>query len=297
MTSHAAVVARGMGKTCVVGAGEITVDAGAHGELRARRPRRRRRATGSRSTARRARSSSGKLPTQPSEVLQVLIDGTLPPEKSPLFATPSRGSWSGPTRARRLGVRANADTPDDARVARLFGAEGIGLCRTEHMFFEENRIVGGARDDPGRDGRGPARGAREDPPDAARGLRRDLPRDGGAAGHDPAARSAAPRVPAARGRRRSQQTAAELGGPRREAPRARPRARTRRTRCSATAAAGSGSRTPRSTRCRCARSSRPRRRRVREGLRPSPEIMIPLVGTKGEFDTPEGPRRRDRPAA
>jgi pyruvate,orthophosphate dikinase len=82
----------------------------------------------------------GKLPTQPSEILQVLIEGTLAAEKSPLFAAFTRIlEWA--DRARRLGVRANADTPTDARVARLFGAQGIGLCRTEHMFFGENRIV------------------------------------------------------------------------------------------------------------------------------------------------------------
>jgi pyruvate, orthophosphate dikinase len=137
-TSHAAVVARGMGKTCVVGAHEITVDE-AKGELRARNL-----------SAKEGDFLSvdgtagevilGQLPTQPSEILQVLIDNSLPPEKSPLFASFTRLlEWA--DRARKLGVRANADTPTDARVARLFGAQGIGLCRTEHMFFGENRIV------------------------------------------------------------------------------------------------------------------------------------------------------------
>ncbi len=137
-TSHAAVVARGMGKTCVVGAGEIIVEAKG-GELRAKN----------------LRASEGdwisidgttgevilgQLPTQPSEVLQVLLGGTLPAEKSPLFSAFSRLlSWA--DSRRRLGIRANADTPTDARVAVLFGAEGIGLCRTEHMFFEEGRIL------------------------------------------------------------------------------------------------------------------------------------------------------------
>ncbi len=138
ITSHASVVARGMGKTCVVGAGEITVDEGRN-ELRARNL-----------SAKEGDFLSvdgtagdillGQLPTQPSEVLRVLVDGTLPPEKSPLFGSFQRLlEWA--DRSRRLGVRANADTPTDARVARLFGAEGIGLCRTEHMFFGENRIV------------------------------------------------------------------------------------------------------------------------------------------------------------
>jgi pyruvate,orthophosphate dikinase len=137
-TSHAAVVARGMGKTCIVGAGEITVDAG-RGQIRAK--------------SLEAKEGDwisidgttgevilGKLPTQPSEVLQVVIDGTLPLEKSGLAKAFTRIlSWA--DARRRLGVRTNADTPGDARVARLFGAEGIGLCRTEHMFFEEHRIL------------------------------------------------------------------------------------------------------------------------------------------------------------
>ena len=138
MTSHASVVARGMGKTCVVGAGEITVDE-SKGELRARNL-----------SAKEGDFLSvdgtagevilGQLPTQPSEILQVLIEGSLAPGKSPLFgAFTHLLEWA--DRARKLGVRANADTPTDARVARLFGAQGIGLCRTEHMFFGENRIV------------------------------------------------------------------------------------------------------------------------------------------------------------
>jgi len=137
-TSHAAVVARGMGKTCVVGAHEISVDDSKR-ELRARNL-----------SAKEGDFLSvdgtsgevmlGKLPTQPSEILQVLIDGSLPAGKSPLFGAFTR-LLERADRARKLGVRANADTPTDARVARLFGAQGIGLCRTEHMFFGENRIV------------------------------------------------------------------------------------------------------------------------------------------------------------
>lgn len=136
--SHAAVVARGMGKTCVVGAGDITVDARA-GTLR--------------SKSLQAKEGDwisidgttgevilGQLPTRPSEVLQVLLEETISPDQSPMFRAFTRLlSWA--DRRRRLGVRANADTPTDARVARLFGAAGIGLCRTEHMFFEESRIL------------------------------------------------------------------------------------------------------------------------------------------------------------
>jgi pyruvate,orthophosphate dikinase len=136
-TSHAAVVARGMGKTCVVGAGDITVN------------EERRELSAGDLSAKEGDFLSldgttgevilGELPTEPSEILRVLIDRSLAPEKSALFGAFTRLlGWA--DRIRRLGVRANADTPTDARVARLFGAEGIGLCRTEHMFFGENRI-------------------------------------------------------------------------------------------------------------------------------------------------------------
>ena len=141
-TSHAAVVARGMGKTCVVGAGEITVDHG-HGKIRARKLEV---SEGDwisvDGTA--GEILVGKLATQPSEVLQVVLQGTIRPEDSPVYRAFQRIlEWA--DARRRLGVRANADTPHDARVARLFGAEGIGLCRTEHMFFEAKRIPPCAR--------------------------------------------------------------------------------------------------------------------------------------------------------
>ncbi|MEX0590322.1 MAG: pyruvate, phosphate dikinase, partial [Xanthobacteraceae bacterium] len=122
MTSHAAVVARGMGKPCVSGAGGIRVDyakremsAGPH------------------------RLKAGDIITIDGTSGQVLL-GRVPmlePELSGEFTTLMR--WA--DASRRLGVRANADTPADARTARNFGAEGIGLCRTEHMFFDEARIL------------------------------------------------------------------------------------------------------------------------------------------------------------
>ncbi|HSS45782.1 MAG TPA: pyruvate, phosphate dikinase, partial [Thermoanaerobaculia bacterium] len=138
MTSHAAVVARGMGKTCVVGAGSITVDA-ARKRMHAKKLE-----TGEGDWVSIDGTTGevilGKLPTQPSEVLQVVIQGAPSPEKSAVAKAFTRLlSWA--DSRRRLGVRANADTPTDARVARLFGAGGIGLCRTEHMFFEESRIL------------------------------------------------------------------------------------------------------------------------------------------------------------
>src|SRR5690606_34987526 len=80
----------------------------------------------------------GQVPTKPSEILQV-IDGSMKPEESDLYQRFSKLlSWA--DKYRRLGIRANADQPDQAEIAYQFGARGIGLCRTEHMFFGEGRI-------------------------------------------------------------------------------------------------------------------------------------------------------------
>ncbi|MFO1114873.1 MAG: pyruvate, phosphate dikinase [Beijerinckiaceae bacterium] len=122
MTSHAAVVARGMGKPCVSGAGTLRVDYTA-GTMK----------VGPKTFRK------GDVITVDGSTGQV-IDGAvhmLQPELSGDFGTLMQ--WA--DESRRLKVRTNADTPADARVARKFGAEGIGLCRTEHMFFEGDRIV------------------------------------------------------------------------------------------------------------------------------------------------------------
>src|SRR5256885_5843219 len=121
MTSHAAVVARGMGKPCVSGAGTLRIDA----------------AAGSLAVAGHS-LEAGDVITIDGSTGQVLL-GRAPmiePALSGEFATLM--GWA--DKLRKLGVRANADTPGDARVALKFGAEGIGLCRTEHMFFDEHRI-------------------------------------------------------------------------------------------------------------------------------------------------------------
>ena len=121
MTSHAAVVARGMGKPCVCGVEALQIDA-----------------------AERRFAING---TTVSEGDEISIDGSrglvingavplVPPQMTDDFAAVT--AWADD--ARRLGVRANADTPEDARRAREFGAEGIGLCRTEHMFFGDDRL-------------------------------------------------------------------------------------------------------------------------------------------------------------
>ncbi len=137
MTSHAAVVARGMGKCAVVGCtdadishdqrrmtiGQFVVNEGDWITL-----------DGSA-----GRVFLGELPMIPSEVMRV-TSGVLNAKDAPTYQAFSQlMTWS--DSYRRLRVRANADTPRDARVARNFGAEGIGLCRTEHMFFEGERIL------------------------------------------------------------------------------------------------------------------------------------------------------------
>ncbi|WP_292899870.1 pyruvate, phosphate dikinase [Nitratireductor sp.] len=122
MTSHAAVVARGMGKPCVSGAGSLRVDH-KKGVL----------------LAMGQTFKAGDVITIDGATGQVL-KGSVPmlqPELSGDFSTIM--GWA--DEVRRMRVRANAETPADARTARSFGAEGIGLCRTEHMFFDDGRIL------------------------------------------------------------------------------------------------------------------------------------------------------------
>ena len=210
MTSHAAVVARGMGKPCVAGCEALSVD-----------------------TAARTATLDGH---ELAEGDVITIDGgtgrvilgpvdLVPPQINEDFETIL--GWADDMR--RLKVRANADTPEDAAKAREFGAEGIGLCRTEHMFMAEDRLpvvremIMASSEDERR-----------------RALDRLLPHQqadfegifeamAGLPGHDPPARPAAARVPAA-----------ARGGDRRHDARADPGAAARRTRCSARAAAASG---------------------------------------------------------
>ena len=137
MTSHAAVVARGMGKCAVVGCKEIHVDL----ERRCFSVDGKEIAEGDWLTLDGAtgRVFEGDLSTIPSEVVRV-TSGALAASQAPLYQSYAELlGWA--DEVRKLRVRANADTPRDARIARSFGAEGIGLCRTEHMFFEGDRIT------------------------------------------------------------------------------------------------------------------------------------------------------------
>ncbi len=122
MTSHAAVVARGMGRPCITGASALRID----------------------EAARECRAGDAVIAAGDTVTIDgasgELLDGAVPtiePALSDDFATLM--GWA--DRARRLRVRANAETPADAETALRFGAEGIGLCRTEHMFFDDARIV------------------------------------------------------------------------------------------------------------------------------------------------------------
>ncbi len=137
MTSHAALVARQMGKVCVAGCSELEID------YRART----RSVTGAvikegdwmSLDGTTGEVLMGKVNTRPSEVLQVLIDKTLDPKQAPVYQTFAKVmQWA--DKYRRLRIRTNADLPDQAANAIAFGAEGIGLCRTEHMFFGEGKI-------------------------------------------------------------------------------------------------------------------------------------------------------------
>jgi pyruvate,orthophosphate dikinase len=122
MTSHAAVVARGMGRACVAGAGELRIDHKS-GVMRVRD----------------LEFKEGDLITldgSTGEVMQGAVP-TVQPELSGDFATIME--WA--DKFRTMGVRVNCDTPQEAKVAVKFGCEGIGLCRTEHMFFDSGRIV------------------------------------------------------------------------------------------------------------------------------------------------------------
>jgi pyruvate,orthophosphate dikinase len=139
LTSHAAVVARGMGRPCIVGAGALKVDYG-KGELRAEGHEPLEEGDWVSIDGTTGEIIGGKLATRPSEVVQVLLEGSMKPEESETYRNFDRLlKWA--DEIRTLGIRTNADTPNDARVARLFGAQGIGLCRTEHMFFAEERIL------------------------------------------------------------------------------------------------------------------------------------------------------------
>ncbi len=139
MTSHAALVARQMGKVCVAGCGVLNIDY----------KTRQMKIEGRKDIVKEGDFLSidgstgevilGKIPTKPSEVIQVLLEKTLEPENAPTYQIYKQiMDWADEYRV--LKIRTNADQPDQSVNAVSFGAEGIGLCRTEHMFFGEGKI-------------------------------------------------------------------------------------------------------------------------------------------------------------
>src|SRR4029077_11242567 len=132
-SSHAALVSRQMGKVCIVGCGALQIDYNA------------RTVTVGKTVLKEGDFISidgftgevmaGQVATKPSEVVQVLIDKTMKPDQSRVYQQFAKlMGWA--DEVRKLRVRTNADKPDQAEQAVAFGAEGIGLCRTEHMFFD-----------------------------------------------------------------------------------------------------------------------------------------------------------------
>jgi pyruvate,orthophosphate dikinase len=136
MTSHAAVVGRQMGKPSVVGAGELRIDE--HGKSFTVKGKTVKEGDYVAFDGLSGEVKLAQIAEQPSEILQV-VAGKIKVSDSPIYQrfTQLLG-WA--DKVRRLGVRANADQPDQAELAYAFGARGIGLCRTEHMFFGEGRI-------------------------------------------------------------------------------------------------------------------------------------------------------------
>ncbi|MBI1731916.1 MAG: pyruvate, phosphate dikinase [Gammaproteobacteria bacterium] len=121
-TSHAAVVARGWGKCCITGAAELQIDEAAR-----------------RLTVRGQTLTGSDIISIDGGSGEVMLGDV--PKRPPVFTDEFRTLMSWADRTRKLVIRTNADTPADAKAARKFGAEGIGLCRTEHMFFGEQRIT------------------------------------------------------------------------------------------------------------------------------------------------------------
>ncbi len=135
MTSHAAVVARQMGKVCVAGCEAVEVEGATSVKIGSRSLKEGELLSINGSTG---NVYAGDIPVVESEVIQV-IQGKLEPSQSDKYRRFAMVlSWADDVR--RLRVRANADIPEQAKIARGFGAEGIGLCRTEHMFFAEDRV-------------------------------------------------------------------------------------------------------------------------------------------------------------
>jgi pyruvate,orthophosphate dikinase len=137
VSSHAALVARQMGKVCVCGAADLEVDYKARTVKVGGKTFKEGDYLSINGTS--GEVFAGELKTAPSEIIQVLVDKKLDPKKSNDYQNFSKlMDWC--EKATKMSVRTNADSPSQVANAIAFGASGIGLCRTEHMFFEGNRI-------------------------------------------------------------------------------------------------------------------------------------------------------------
>ena len=229
-----------------------------------------------------------RVASKPSEILQV-VNGTLDAKQSDIYRRfDTLLSWA--DRYRRLGVRANADLPDQAELAYAFRRRRHRPVPHRAHVLRRGPHPDRAADDSRRHRSRSPQGAERAAAAAARRLLRRLQGDARAAGHHPDDRSAAARVPAEAGRADGGYRAA--GGPGEERAGARGEdagclrassSSTSSTPCSAIAASDSASPTRRSPRCRRARSSRPRAACNKEGVKVVPEIMIPLVGPVKEL--------------
>ena len=177
-SSHAAVVARGMGRPCIVGAGSIAIDE--HGKKFT--------VTVNKKTV---TVKEGDWISMDGTTAKVYLGKAVTKEPDPTTSYFGKlMTWADEFRG-SFGVRANADIPRDAKVARLFGAEGIGLCRTEHMFFAEDRIPLMQAMILARDVKVAHQGSAKAAAHAAQGFRRPVPGHGRIPGGDPHARSSA----------------------------------------------------------------------------------------------------------
>jgi pyruvate, orthophosphate dikinase len=139
MTSHAALVARQMGKVCVAGCSSLEIDYSKHIMKIAGRSEVVKEGDYISLDGSKGEVILGQVQTKPSEVIQVLVEKSLAPAQAPIYQQYAKiMSWA--DKYRKLRIRTNADQPDQSANAVAFGAEGIGLCRTEHMFFGEGKI-------------------------------------------------------------------------------------------------------------------------------------------------------------
>ncbi len=266
MTSHAALVARQMGRVCVAGCGELLIDYGDHTMTVKGRALKEGDWISIDGTT--GEVIEGRINTKPSEVLQVLIEKTLDPAKAPVYRTFAKVmAWA--DKYRTLKIRTNADQPDQSAQRRGLRGRGHRPLPDRAHVLRRGQDRPDARDDPGRHARAAEGRPGQAPAAPAPGLRRHLRGHGRTARDHPDDRSAAPRVPAPRGEGPARDRRRRWASPTRRS-RSASSPSTSSIPCSASAAAAWASSTPRSPRCRPGPSSRPPRPRRRRRSRSCP---------------------------